>query len=194
MKASDNASGTSKVPKTLNPSSLIIRLPLYIVLFCSFLYIVNGLIGYRVFKSLFEDEYAKITTQFAYTALSYIDGDAIEGYAEGGSPDEAWEEADRKLNVLTRTAALAYIYVIVPDEKFESRMYIYDTVHPDVVNGKAYPLGQISSLKNYDEAYIARLKSVLDGEDDIRFVYNKTGGHVTTSVPVKDSSGRGSPS
>ena len=191
MKASDNASGTSKVPKTLNPSSLIIRLPLYIVLFCSFLYIVNGLIGYRVFKSLFEDEYAKITTQFAYTALSYIDGDAIEGYAEGGSPDEAWEEADRKLNVLTRTAALAYIYVIVPDEKFESRMYIYDTVHPDVVNGKAYPLGQISSLKNYDEAYIARLKSVLDGEDDIRFVYNKTGGHVTTSVPVKDSSGRG---
>ncbi|MBP5156266.1 MAG: SpoIIE family protein phosphatase [Treponema sp.] len=191
MKASDNASGMSKTSKTLNPSSLIIRLPLYIVLFCSFLYIVNGLIGYRVFKSLFEDEYTKITTQFAYTALSYIDGDAIEGYAEGGSPDEAWEEADRKLNVLTRTAALAYIYVIVPDKNFESRMYIYDTVHPDVVNGKAYPLGQISSLKNYDEAYIARLKSVLDGEDDIRFVYNKTGGHVTTSIPVKDSSGRG---
>ena len=191
MKASDNASGTSRATKTLNPSSLIIRLPLYIVLFCSVLYIVNGLIGYRAFKSIFEDEYTNITRQFAYTALSYIDGDAVEGYAASGIPDEAWEETDRELNVLTRTAALAYIYVIVPDKDFGSRMYIYDTVHPEVVNGKAYPLGQISSLKNYGEEYINRLKDVmLDGKDDCRFVYNKTGGHVTTSVPVKDSSGK----
>ena len=191
MKASDNASGTSRATKTLNPSSLIIRLPLYIVLFCSVLYIVNGLIGYRAFKSIFEDEYSNITRQFAYTALSYIDGDAVEGYAASGIPDEAWEETDRELNVLTRTAALAYIYVIVPDKDFGSRMYIYDTVHPEVVNGKAYPLGQISSLKNYGEEYINRLKDVmLDGKDDCRFVYNKTGGHVTTSVPVKDSSGK----
>ena len=191
MKASDNASGTSRATKTLNPSSLIIRLPLYIVLFCSVLYIVNGLIGYRSFKSIFEDEYTKITRQFAYTALSYIDGDTIEGYAAGNPADEEWTETDRELNVLTRTAALAYIYVIVPDENFESRMYIYDTVHPEVVNGKAYPLGQISSLKNYNEEYINRLKDVmLHGKDDSRFVYNKTGGHVTTSVPVKDSSGK----
>ncbi len=191
MKASDNASGTSRATKTLNPSSLIIRLPLYIVLFCSVLYIVNGLIGYRSFKSIFEDEYTNITRQFAYTALSYIDGDAVEGYAASGIPDEAWEETDRELNVLTRTAALAYIYVIVPDKDFGSRMYIYDTVHPEVVNGKAYPLGQISSLKNYGEEYINRLKDVmLHGKDDCRFVYNKTGGHVTTSVPVKDSSGK----
>ncbi|MBQ6565971.1 MAG: SpoIIE family protein phosphatase [Treponema sp.] len=178
--------------KSLNLSSLIIRLPLYIVLFCSLLYIVNGLIGYRVFKSIFEDEYTKTTRQFAYTALSYIDGDRIEDYAASGSTDAEWDEADRQLNVLTRTAALAYIYVIVPDEKFESRMYIYDTVHPDVVNGKAYPLGQVSSLKHYDAEYIDKLKAVImDGEDDTRFVYNKTGGHVTTSVPVKDSSGKG---
>ena len=169
MKASDNASGTSRATKTLNPSSLIIRLPLYIVLFCSVLYIVNGLIGYRAFKSIFEDEYSNITRQFAYTALSYIDGDAVEGYAASGIPDEAWEETDRELNVLTRTAALAYIYVIVPDKDFGSRMYIYDTVHPEVVNGKAYPLGQISSLKNYGEEYINRLKDVmLDGKDDCR--------------------------
>ena len=182
---------SSRTARPLNLASLIIRLPLYIVLFCSVLYIVNGLIGYRSFKSIFEDEYTKITRQFAYTALSYIDGDTIEGYAAGNPADEEWTETDRELNVLTRTAALAYIYVIVPDENFESRMYIYDTVHPEVVNGKAYPLGQISSLKNYNEEYINRLKDVmLHGKDDSRFVYNKTGGHVTTSVPVKDSSGK----
>ena len=44
---------------------------------------------------------------------------------------------------------LAYIYVTVPDEKFENRVYIYDTVHPDVTNGKKIELGTVSSLKKY---------------------------------------------
>ncbi|MBR1912653.1 MAG: hypothetical protein IJ828_09910, partial [Treponema sp.] len=175
--------------KTIHASSLIIRLPLYIVLFCAILCIVNGLTGYRVFKSLFEEEYENITQQFAYTALSYIDGDRIRDYAAGTPADDAWNETNDKLNVLTNTAMLAYIYVTVPDTNFESRTYIYDTVHPDVVNGKAYPLGRTSSLKKYDAEYIGHLKQVmLEGEPYIRFVYNQTGGHVTTSIPVKNSS------
>ncbi len=177
--------------KKFNISSLIIRLPLYIVVFCAILYIVNGLIGYRVFKSLFEGEYEKITQQFAYTALSYIDGDAIPYYEAGKPADEAWHETDRRLNVLTQTATLAYIYVTVPDQKFETRTYIYDTVHPEIINGKAYPLGQINSLKKYDADYISNLKQVMiEGKPYIRFAYNKTGGHVTTSIPVRDSNSR----
>ena len=177
--------------KKFNISSLIIRLPLYIVVFCAILYIVNGLIGYRVFKSLFEGEYEKITQQFAYTALSYIDGDAIPYYEAGKPADEAWHETDHRLNVLTQTATLAYIYVTVPDQKFETRTYIYDTVHPEIINGKAYPLGQINSLKKYDADYISNLKQVMiEGKPYIRFAYNKTGGHVTTSIPVRDSNSR----
>ncbi len=173
--------------KKIHASSLIIRLPLYIVVFCAILCVVNSLTGYRVFKSLFEEEYENITQQFAYTALSYIDGDRILDYAAGAPADDAWKETDEKLNVLTKTAMLAYIYVTVPDAKFESRTYIYDTVHPDVVNGKAYPLGRTSSLKKYDANYIAQLKLVmLEEKPYIRFVYNETGGHVTTSIPVKD--------
>ena len=173
--------------KKIHAASLIIRLPLYIVIFCAILCLINGLTGYRVFKSLFEEEYENITQQFAYTALSYIDGDRILDYAAGAPADDDWKETDEKLNVLTKTAMLAYIYVTVPDTKFESRTYIYDTVHPDVVNGKAYPLGRTSSLKKYDANYIAQLKLVmLEEKPYIRFVYNETGGHVTTSIPVKD--------
>ncbi len=168
-------------------SSLIVKLPLYLALFCALLCMVNGLLGYRVFKGLFEEQYEDITQQFAYTALSYIDGDSILRYARDQEVDEEWRITDEKLNVLTNTANLAYIYVTVPDETFESRIYIYDTVHPDVVNGKAYPLGQVNSLKRYDADYIDHLKQVmLQGDPYIRFVYNKTGGHVTTSIPVKN--------
>ena len=177
--------------KKIHFSSLIVKLPLYVAIFCALLCIINGLIGYNVFKGLFEVQYKNITQQFAYTALSYIDGDSIERYAANPVEDDMWYEADEKLNVLTKTAELAYIYVTVPDPSFDSRIYIYDTVHPDVINGKAYPLGKENSLKRYDADYIAHLKAVmLDGEPYIRFVYNDTGGHVTTSIPVKNSGGK----
>ncbi len=177
--------------KLFNPSSLIIRLPLYIFIFCAILCVANGLIGYRVFKTLFEEQYQTITQQIAYTALSYIDGDRVESYAAGAPADDAWTESDQKLNVLTQTAELAYIYVTVPDSSFENRIYIYDTVHPAVVNGKVIPFGHVSSLKKHDADYIANLKQVmLDGQPYIKFAYTKTGGHVTTSIPVKAGSGK----
>ncbi|MBO4732030.1 MAG: SpoIIE family protein phosphatase [Spirochaetaceae bacterium] len=177
--------------KQFSFASLSVRLPLYLALICIILSAVNGIIGYRVFKSLFERQYRDITEQIAETALSYIDVERISSYASGAPADEEWYETDEKLDVLTRTTQLAYIYVTVPDEKFENRVYIYDTVHPDVINGKKIELGKVSSLKKYDEQYIQNLKNVmLKGEPYIRFVYNSTGGHVTTSIPVKDSAGK----
>ena len=171
-------------------ASLSVRLPLYLALFCIILSAVNGIIGYRVFKSLFERQYRDITEQIAATALSYLDVERIKDYAAGAPADDEWYEADSKLDMLTRTTRLAYIYVTVPDEEFENRVYIYDTVHPEVTNGKKIELGKVASLKKYDEEYIRNLKNViLNGEPYIRFVYNSTGGHVTTSIPVKDSAG-----
>lgn len=171
-------------------ASLSVRLPLYLALFCIILSAVNGIIGYRVFKSLFERQYRDITEQIAETALSYLNTERIKDYAAGEPADDEWYEADSKLDMLTRTTRLAYIYVTVPDEKFENRVYIYDTVHPEVTNGKKIELGKVASLKKYDEEYIQNLKNVmLKGEPYIRFVYNSTGGHVTTSIPVKNSAG-----
>ncbi len=174
-------------------SSISFRLPLYLTLFCAALSIANGIIGYRVFMSLFERQYRDVTEQFAETAISYMDTDAVESYAAGAPADDAWKKTDAMLDVLTVTAQLAYIYVTVPDPAYESRVYIFDTVHPDVVNGKKYTLGQVNSLKGkrYDADYIRSLRQVMDeGKNDTRFVYNKTGGHVTTSVPVKNSAGK----
>ncbi len=176
-----------KKNKKINFHSLLIQLPFFVVLVCALLCVVVSLIGYKVFKKLFEEQYESITQQVAYTALSYIDCDRIEDYRDGSLADDAWKESDRLLKVLTNTADLAYIYVTVPNEDFTSRIYIYDTINP-LVHGTAYPLGQVNSLAKYGEDYINNLRKVmLEGKPYIRFVYNKTGGHVTTSIPVRTS-------
>lgn len=176
--------------KKIMVGSLSIKLPIYLAAFCIILSFANALIGYRVFKSLFEKQYKNVTEQFAFTALSYINGDKIEYYASNPVEDEEWKETDRMLEELTENAYLAYIYVTIPDVNYESRIYIYDTVHSEVENGKKYELGKVNSLKKYTPERIEELKQVMiQGIPTIHFVYNNTGGHVTTSIPVKDSNG-----
>ncbi len=176
-------------------SSLIIQLPFYVAVSCILLFIATGQIGYRVFKMLFEEQYEAITKQIADTALSFIDCDSILRYAEKPVEDEEWKKTNDILDKLTDTAKLAYIYVTVPNERFESRIYIYDTVHPEVMRQnpkiKPYPLGKVNTLLTYDEMRLNEIKNaILKGTSSIHFVYNNTGSHVTTSIPVKDSSGK----
>ncbi len=187
-----------------NFSSLNFRFPLLVGFACIILSVVVGMVGYGVFKQLFEEQYKTITEQFAKTANSYIDGDSIIRYVEEmkklSKPseaqyfvtDEEWLETNKQLDDLTISAQLAYIYVCVLDANFENRVYIYDTVHPAVMQEnpkiKPYPLGKVSSLKSYDEERINELKRVMnEGATTIHFVYNKNGGHVTTNVPIRNS-------
>ena len=180
--------------KTSVFASLTFKLPLYLAAFCIILSVANGIIGYRVFKSLFEKQYKDITEQICQTALSYIDADRIVHYAQTLEQDDAWVQTDAMLDKLTQTASLAYIYVTIPNSDYSSRIYIYDTIHPDVFvanpKAKKYYLGQINSLKSYTPDRIEELQNVMNkGESAIHFVYNNSGGHVTTSIPVIDSTG-----
>ena len=181
--------------KKVKFSSLIFKLPLFVVLLCGLLSCVTGFVGYKVFKTLFEEQYKNITSQIALTALSYIDGDSIPRYVSNPVEDGEWIATNEMLNALTNTTDLAYIYVTVPDENFENRLYLYDTVHPKVMEEnpkiKPYPLGKVNSLKKYDEMRLKELRNIIEnGTSEIHFVYNSTGGHVTTSIPVKNSYGK----
>ncbi|MCR5725183.1 MAG: SpoIIE family protein phosphatase [Treponema sp.] len=183
---------TTQHPKKNFPglASLSVKLPVCLALFCIILSIANGIIGYRVFQKLYERQYRTVTEQFARTALSYIDTNRITEYARTGMSDDAWRQSDNMLEILTETADIAYIYVTIPDETYTSRVYIYDTVNSQIKKGHKYALGQVNSLQSYDADYIQNLKNVMEkGENYIRFTYNNTGGHVTTSVPVRTAGG-----
>ena len=169
--------------------SLSVKLPFYLALFCIILSAANAIIGYHVFKTLFEQQYKEVTESYARTACSYIDGNTIRGYAANPVEDAEWRKSDGRLQELTDNANLAYIYVTVPDANYKSRVYIYDTVNKIIEGVKKIELGKVSSLEKYTPDRIEELKDVMvRGKSTIRFVYNKTGGHVTVSVPLKDSS------
>ena len=178
--------------KKFNPASLALTLPACMILSCLVLSAMTTYLGYSKFKAIFEDEYYNITTQIAQTAASYVNGDSIARYTENPVADEEWEETNRLLDTLTNTSELAYIYVTVNDAAYTWRMYIFDTVNKKVINGSVIPLGKVSSLTNKTQDYIDNMRTVMeDGESYTSYTYNKeTGGHVTTSVPIFDSTGK----
>ena len=108
---------------------------------------------------MFERQYREVTKQVAETAVSYVNADRVNYYLKGGQEDDEWYETDEQLDILTQTSKLAYIYVTVPDSKFMTRVYIFDTVNSEVKKAKKIKLGIITSLSNYDEKYIKKKKN-----------------------------------
>lgn len=173
----------------LSISSLFVRLPLLIIVFCGGISIVNSMFGYRQFQRVFADMYNSITVQSAYIAESYINGDKVSEWLRSGVPDEDWEVTNQKLTQLTNIADLVFIYLFVPDEDYKNRTYIFDTVNATASNYKSFPLGYTESLKNKTPEYINNVKRLmLTGKRYTYYSYNKkNGGHITTAIPVRNS-------
>ena len=180
-----------KLKTKLKFSVLAAELILGVVFFGVMMCIINSYVGYKEFKKELEIMYSNITQQLAKTGASYIDSEKIPYWLENGT-DEAWEETNELLEVLTNTAELAYIYVTTVTPDYKSRTYIFDTVNPLVTSSAAIPFGKVSSLEKKEKSYINNLRVVLeDGEGISWFVYKKNeGGHVTTAVPLLDSNGK----
>ena len=173
-------------------SALAVKLLMGSVLFGILMCLLNNIVGYVEFKKQMEAMYSDITRQLAVTGSSYIDADNIPFWLVNG-PDEHWGSSNQKLQELTETGELAFIYVTVVSEDYKSRTYIFDTIN-ELVSSEDYkiiPFGKVSSLENKDEEYIDNLRRVIEkGESYSSFVYNKSGGHVTSAVPVRNSQGR----
>ncbi len=176
----------------LRGSILAIELVGSAVIFGILMCLVNSFSGYREFKRQLEVMYGNITQELAKTGASYINVDKIPQWLQNGQ-DEDWEETNQKLDVLTDTAELAYIYVSVISPDYKTRTYVFDTVNKLALaeGSTIIPFGKVSSLEGKDEAYIENLRLVLeDAEEYSSFTYKKEGGHVTTATPLYDSSGK----
>ena len=161
------------------------------LLFGTLMCIVNSLTGYKEFKRELENMYGDITIQLAKTAATYIHADSIPYWLRHGT-DEEWEETNKKLDILTNTSDLAYIYVSVISPDYKQRTYVFDTVNQLslAAGSKVIPFGTVSSLENKDEEYINNLKIVLEeGRDYTAFTYKDEGGHVTTAIPLPNTDG-----
>lgn len=173
-------------------SVLALELIIGAVFFGAVMCIVNSLTGYGEFKKELENLYGDITIQLAKTGASYIHTDSIPYWLKHG-PDEEWEETNKKLDTLTNTSDLAYIYVSVISPDYKTRTYVFDTVNKLSLEAGStvIPFGKVSSLENKDEEYINNLKTVIeDGESYTSFTYKDEGGHVTTAIPLFGTNGK----
>ena len=139
-------------------SLLAVELVIVSVIFGALMCLVNSLSGYRVFKQELENLYGDITIQLAKTGASYIHIDSIPYWVKH-EVDEEWEETNKKLDTLTNTSDLAYIYVSVISPDYKTRTYVFDTVNKLSLEAgsKIIPFGTVSSLENKDEDYINNL-------------------------------------
>ena len=178
--------------KKFKVSILAVKLLMGAVLFGALMCLLNNIVGYVEFKKQMEAMYGTITKQLAYTGSSYIEADRISSWLVYG-PDEYWGAANEKLQELTETGELAFIYVTTVSSDYKSRTYIFDTIN-ELVSSDSYkiiPFGTISSLEKKSSEYIERLRNVIEkGEPYSTFEYKKGGGHVTSAVPVRDSNNR----
>ena len=173
-------------------SILAVELIIATLLFGTLMTIVNSLTGYREFKQELENLYGNITIQLAKTGASYIHVDSIPYWVKN-EPDEEWEETNLKLDTLTNTSDLAYIYVSVISPDYKKRTYVFDTVNQLslAAGSKVIPFGTVSSLEDKDEEYINNLKLVIEeGKNYTTFTYKGEGGHVTTANPLFGTDGK----
>ncbi len=176
--------------KKLRISVLALELIFGALVFGAVMCIVNSYNGYREFKQELEVIYGTVTEQFALTASTYVDGDKINHWLQNGA-DEEWEETTKRLIDITESAEIVYIAVMTVTADFTHRIYVFDTVNHKEVNSKVYELGFRQSLEKKTADYIEKLRNILEkGQSNSMFSYKKGGGHVTSSVPLYNSSGK----
>ena len=174
--------------KKIQISVLTIKVIAGAIVFGAILCVINSFISYREFKKQVESLYATVTRQFAETAVSYIDSDRVFLWLTEGS-DGVWDSTNARLNELAETAQLKYIYLTVVSVDYKSRTYVFDAVNSNALNNP-YPLGYVESLEKKTPDYIEDLKRIFEqGGIQSYFSYTAGGGHITTSIPVKDFTG-----
>lgn len=160
------------------------------VIFGAVMCFVNSYNGYREFKRELEVIYGTVTEQFAMTAATNINGDKLDYWLENGADDE-WELTNNRLIDITNAAEIVYIAVTKVTPDYKARTYVFDTVNKKELNSKVIELGYVQSLEKKDNEYIENLRGVLErSENYSMFSYKKGGGHVTSAVPLYDSTGK----
>ena len=162
------------------------------------LLIIFGLIvssiGYFGFTEAFKNEYTEATYRMADTATTLINGDHIEGYLNGEYNDE-YGATKNYLDIYCDRIHVTMLYVISVDKSDYGRFVcVFDSVNNDVGNTDYSPWELGYERNTTNDEYREKYKAVYEGKSDYETVFRTktTDGqmpHITTIVPVKNSSG-----
>ena len=164
-----------------------------VLLFVLFGFLVSTL-GYASFIGTFRNEYADSTYHMADTAAMMINGDHLDDYLAGEEVAEYLQTKDY-LDACCRKMSVSLIYVIVVDTSDYGRFVSVFNAVDNTVDDSSYIEWELGYKRDTtNDEYRQKYKALYDQEALYETVYRMkpTDGqhpHVTTMVPVKDSSG-----
>ncbi len=156
--------------------------------------LVVGLFGFASFDSVYQNEYAVSTYHMADTATLLVNGDHLDDYLAGDMAEE-YERTRTNLDVYCNKISVSLLYVIQVDRgDYRSFVSIFNSVDNSVDNTSYTPWELGYERETTNDEYRKKYKALYEQESLYETVYRvktKDGQnpHITTLVPVKNSSG-----
>lgn len=163
-----------------------------IMLLLVFSMIVSA-VGYVSFTQAFKSEYAETTYHMADTATALINGDEIDSYLQNGGDSDSYRQTKQYLETYCRKMNVMVIYVIKVDTNDYGR---FTSVFNLVSEDSGYTPWEVGFQRDTtNDEYAQVYRGLYEGTLTYGTIYRTTnlGGalpHITTLVPVKDSSDR----
>ena len=176
-------------------SSMTVNIIGAIVLLLVLLGIIVSTLGFLSFTRAFKNEYAVTTYHMADTASTLVNGDHIDEYLAG----EEQEEYRRSLGYLDgycQRMNVSLVYVIQVDRSDYGRFVSVFNCVNNRVGGTSYTPWELGHAQNTtNEEYRRKYQAIYEEDAAYETVYrlHVPAGqkpHITTLVPVRDSSGQ----
>lgn len=156
--------------------------------------LVAGVIGLYSFNKEFRNENAVATYHMADAAVALVNGDHIEDYL-GGLEKEEYEQTREALASCCRRMNVSLIYVIKVDRSDYGRFVSIFNLVNNTVDDTSYTEWELGYRRDTtNDEYRQKYRAVYEEGSPYETVYRgkTTDGqhpHITTMVPVRDSSG-----
>ncbi len=167
------------------------KLTIGVILFGILLGAVCSTVGYMEFTAVLEQQYNDSAYEIAETARAILNPDKFEHYLETGQTDAEYDNILARLDTLTDTTNVTFIYVARVSGDYKTLTYIYDTVNSSTGFDR-YPLGYTAS--DLDEKHTENVVKIMtEGGRAEKYLYSyskESGAHTTAAIDVKNSDGK----
>ncbi len=167
------------------------KLTIGVILFGILLGAVCSTVGYMEFTAVLEQQYNDSAYEIAETARAILNPDKFEQYLETGQTDAEYDNILARLDTLTDSTNVTFIYVARVSGDYKTLTYIYDTVNSSTGFDR-YPLGYTAS--DLDEKHTENvIKIMTEGGRAEKYLYSyskESGAHTTAAIDVKNSDGK----
>ena len=158
------------------------------VLFALTLCILLSALSYFVFSRGLHSQYNQRLSEVVTYIEHHIDADDLRKCMETGEHSEKYDLLQDFLNGMIDDLGLAYIYIVVPEEKVMVNVISATSAAEFAAGDDNMPLGETTDF--YDEASLARYRSFWNNQETGYFEESSEWGAYYTAVkPIRSSDG-----